>query len=309
MSNAIISYEDFTGISKEEAKTKVSFPFVAENAISEDTGISLKRKAIYRLGEEDNKSLLGLVPENRVLVSYGDVTEWVCGEIDKIGVDYKIISSQISGKSSNMTQKYVLNYDITNPDGFKLSPMLIVESSYVGVPVALEMGVFRFVCSNGVYVGSNIFERTKISARKLENFGRVSTGDVIRRGLDKIVALGDTYQTLAEEDWRPYFIEFLNSPRVDVEFKKHAVEYLLLSDDIYALTAKTLKNEDFLGAVNTDGTIYNRSSEAILCFGSKGHTNSAWEFYNNLTYISTHESSTLSIQKRTGHMISEIFAA
>ena len=305
------AFEDFNGLSKEEAKSNVSFSYGLEKTVSDVTGLSVKRNAVFRTdgGENgDSKILLGLIPENRPVISYGEVTDWMCSELDKTGVEYKILDSVVHGKSCKMQQRYVLNSDIGNPDGYKLAPMLIVESSYTGLPVSLEMGTFRFICSNGVTVGGDIFERTKISARRLQDFGKITVGDVIRRGLDKISALENVYQDLDNKTWKTYLSYFLDSERVDVEFKKHLIQYQLTEGSMESLTDKTLKNEDFMGHTVDNDIIINRAKEPILKY-RQNINKSAWDLYNDMTYLASHESSSILIRDRIYHMISDVFAA
>lgn len=309
--SSIVSFDDFKGLTPTQAKANVGFFFETEKTISDVTGLSVRRNAVFRTdaGENGNeKRLLGLVPDNRPVIPYSEVTDWFTDELDKTGINYKIIDSVVHGKNCSMQQRYVLDLEIGNPDGYKLSPMLVLESSYTGVPVSYEMGVFRFICSNGAAVSKEIFERQIISARRLNDFGRVTIGDGIRRGLDKIVALKDTYQRLDNEFWTDYFETFLSSEKVDVEFKKHLISYLSSEGTVTPLVDKTLKNCDFLGSYILNGVLNTREDESILSIDTNKNK-SGWDFYNDLTYIASHESSSLTIRDRTFRMISNVFAA
>ena len=309
MSN--ISYEDFKGISKEEAKGNVSFSFELEKAVSDVTGLGVNRRAVFRTdaGEDgDKKVLLGLIPEDRPVVPYKEVTDWICNELDTSGVDYKILDSKLYGKNYSMQQRYILDEAIGNPDGYNLSPMIIVNSSYTGVPVSLEMGTYRFICSNGAVVGGTTFERTKISARRLKDFGNLTVGDVIHRGLEKVVALADWYKELDQRDWEGYYLDFLNSSKVDVEFKKALTKYLYSEGTTSPFTDKNLKNEDFFSSYKKGDTIYNDKDEPIIRLDLTKNK-SAWDLYNDATYIASHETSTILIQNRMNHQIYNIFAA
>ena len=307
-----ISFDDFKGLTKDQAKANVAFSYETEKAISDTTYLSVKRNAVFRTDAGDNgdeKVLLGLVPESRPIIPYTEVTDWICNELDTVGTKYKILDSKVYGKSSRMQQRYILDADIKNPDGYKLSPMMTVESSYTGLPVSISMGVYRFVCSNGAAVGEDFFKEIKISARKLQDFGKIIVGDVIRKGIDKIAAIESTYQRLDDESWIDYFIEFLRSPRVDVEFKKHLIQYLYGEASLAPLTEKTLKNEDFLGAYKTGSyALFNGDDTPILQI-DQNKDKSAWDLYNDMTYIATHESSSITIRDRVYHMISNVFAA
>lgn len=309
MSN--VSYEDFKGITKDEAKGNVSFSFELEKAISDVTGLGVNRKAVFRTdgGDSgDQKILLGLVPEDRPVVSYGEVTDWVCDELDRTGVDYKILDSRIFGKNQSMQQRYLLDASIGNPDGYNLSPMLVVNSSYTGAPLTLEMGTYRFVCSNGAIVGGTTFERTKISSRRLKDFGNLTVGDVIHRGLTRVAALADWYTELDQRDWQSYYLNFLNSEKVDVEFKKALTKYLFSEGTTSPLTERNLKNEDFFSAYLKGDTIYCDDKEPVIQIVT-AKTKSAWDLYNDATYLASHETSTLLIRNRVDHQIYNIFAA
>lgn len=313
MNNAY-TYEDFKGITVDQAKANVSFSYSLENAVSDVTGLSVRKNAVFRTdaGEDGNqKRLLGLIPENRPIVSYGEVTDWITNEINKTGINYKIIDSVIMNeKRGTMQQRYVLDAVINNPDGYILSPMLILKSSYVGVPISIEMGTYRFICTNGAVAGGTVFERETISARRLHDFGEITIGDVVRRGVDKIVALTDRYQELDNESWLPYFLGFLGSEKVDVEFKKLLIKQLEEERTVIRINEKkTLKNEDFIGAYTVgEDTISNKDGVPILNFDNH-KSKSAWDLYNDTTYISSNKCSSFLIRDRMSHMISEAFVA
>lgn len=312
MNNAV-TYEDFKGLTTATAKANVGFSYTLENAVSDVTGASVRKNAIYRTdaGEEGNeKVLLGLIPENRPVIPYTTITDWIVNEIGTTGVDFKILESKIfSNKTGSIQQKYIFDLDIENPDGYHLSPMLVLKSSYTGVPVSLEMGSYRFICTNGAIASGQVFEKVSISARRLDEFGKITVGDVIRRGLDKIVALGTRYQELDNEGWLSYFLGFLNSPKVDVEFKKNLVKYLKEEATVLPLTDKTLKNEDFIGSYTIgQNTIANKDGVAILSFDNYKQK-SGWDLYNDATYLASNKCSSPLIRDRMDHIISEAFVA
>lgn len=308
------TFEEFKGISVAQAKSNVGFSYSLENAVSDVTGLSVRKNAVFRTdaGENgDQKRLLGLIPENRPIVPYSEITDWIVSEIKNTGIDFKILDSVIMNeKKGSIQQRYVLDASISNPDGYVLAPMIILKSSYVGVPVSLEMGTYRFICTNGAVSGGTVFEREKITARRLHDFGEITVGDAIHRGLEKIVALTGRYQELDTEGWLPYFLGFLSSEKVDVEFKKQLVEFLKGENTIAPVNpSKTLKNEDFLGVYTVgENTIANRDGVPILTFDDR-KVKSAWDLYNDATDINSHKSSSFLIRDRVAHMISEAFVA
>ena len=278
--NNVVSFEELKGLTVSEAKHDVFMTYDRESVITDNTYSQVKKSAIFRTdaGEnQDERRLLGLVPENRVIVPYADITDWITGELDKTGVEYKILNSSLT-TNCNMYQRYVINMDIQNPDGFHLAPMITVEGSYTGIPVSIQMGTYRFICSNGAAVSDHIFDRVIIPARKL----------------------------LANDDWISYFFRILKEPTVDVEFKKSVIRYLSDSGSLLITTDRTLKNRDFL-SVELDKNDVLVDSEPVMLLTDDNK--SGWNLYNDCTYLSSHETSTLAIRKRVDSMISQIFAA
>lgn len=305
-----ISFEDFQGLSKAQALSRVSFSETLEKAVSDVTGYSVMRNAVYRTdaGENgDEKVLLGLIPPNRPIIPYTRISEWICDELDKIKVPFKILESSVYGKSCSMLQKFIFDVDIENPDGFKLSPMLSLNCSYTGVPIAYELGTYRFICSNGASVGEQIFERKVISARKLKDFGKYSIGDDISKGLTKIVAISNRYHDLSQEDWIPFLVDLLNNPVVDVEFKKSLTKYLATTGELIPMVTKVIKNDDFM-KLSVIGSGVLGGDEALFSFDPNG-SKTGWNLYNDCTYLASHESSTITIRERVNRMIAQAFAA
>lgn len=306
--NNVVSFEELKGLTVEEAKHDVFMTYDRESVITDNTYSQVKKSAIFRTdaGEnQDERRLLGLVPENRVIVPYADITDWITGELDKTGVNYKILNSSLTS-NCNMYQRYVIDMDIQNPDGFHLAPTITVEGSYTGIPVSIQMGTYRFICSNGAAVGDHIFDRVIIPARKLRDFGKTTVEEPLRKGFDRIVAIGERYQELANDDWISYFFRILKEPTVDVEFKKSVIRYLSDSGSLSVTTDRTLKNRDFL-SVELDKNDVLVDSEPVMLLTDDNK--SGWNLYNDCTYLSSHETSTLAIRKRVDNMISQIFAA
>ena len=307
--NNVVSFDDLKGLTTEQAKSNVFLTYERESVITDNTYSKVKKSAIFRTDAGDNndeRRLIGLVPENRVVVPYSDITDWITGELGKTGVNYKILSSSLVPSSCQMYQRYVMDLDIENPDGFHLSPMLTVESSLTGVPVSIQMGTYRFICSNGAVVGDQVFDKVIIPARKLRDFGRTSIEEPLRKGFDRIVAIGQRYQELAEDSWVPFFFRLLKEPVVDVEFKKSLTHYLSDSGEISIITDRTLKNRDFL-SIDLDQDLVKVGGEPVIQINDD--TRSGWNLYNDCTYLASHETSTLAIRKRVDNMICQVFAA
>lgn len=308
---ADFTFEDFKGITLEQAKANVSFPTYQEGILTDETGTKIRKSAIFRTdcGEQQNeRRLLGEISGARKTVPYAQITEWINETLAKTGIEYKILDSVVHGVSNSMEQRYLFDMDLNNPDSYHLSPMLIVKSSYVESPLSLELGTFRFICSNGAVVSTDYYEKKTFTAKKLEDFGSLSVDDHIRRGLDRIVAISNRYQELANEDWKTYLSQLLTSYEVNVEFKKNLVKYLNQTEgSLNILTSATLKNEDFLAAQLKDGVFVANNREILSI--SEGWEKSAWELYNDTTYLASHQSSSIRIRDRDYRSISNIFAA
>lgn len=306
--NVYVDFADVTGLDEQTVRNEISFPIEVEKVQSAVSNKVLNKSVLFNLNGGPNKNdrvPIGFVSDRRKIIPYGDMMDMITTELSGI-TNYKIIESNIADKSFNVTQRYLLDHSIHNPDGQLLAPMLIVNYSYTGLPLSLELGTFRYVCSNGAVIKIDELEKISVRMHDLDSLYVQNLGNIIRRGLDNIDKISDVYAKLACEDWTPYLIKLLNSQDVTVAFKKSVMEYLIMNREASLMVKETVKNDTFLDLSLNGSSLVDSAGTEIYYIGSK---KSAWNFYNDCTDISTHSSPSVSMRTRNDLSVSEIFVA
>lgn len=308
--NTFVNYDDVTGLDLNTVNKEISFPIEVEKVQSVVSNKILSKSVLFNLNGGVNKNErtpIGFISDKRKIQPYGELMDIVTSELSKI-TNFKLIENNISSKSCNVYQRYLIDQKITNPDGLELAPMLMVNYSYVGLPIALELGTFRYICSNGAYVKVQDFERIAIKMHDLNSLYIQNIGNLIKRGLDNINKISNRYNELASENWDKYLENILSNQRVSVAFKKSIAEYLHAKGEMLLRATDTVKNDTFLSLRYDKNTncLIDRNREPIYQVMS---SKSAWEFYNDCTDLSSHTSPSVALRKNNDLNISEIFRA
>lgn len=302
-----VNYDDVTGIDLQTARSDISFPIEMEKVQSVNSSKILNKSVLFNIQGGPNKNdrvPIGFVSDRRKIIPYGDMMDIITDELSNI-VKFKLIESNIANKSYNVTQRYLLDHSIDNPDGQQLASMLIVNYSYIGLPLSLELGTFRYVCANGAVVKIEDFEKISIKMHDLNSLYIKNIGNVIRRGLDSITRVSDVYAKLASEDWTSYLIKLMNDRDTTVAFKKSVVDYLIMNKEMYPMTKNTIKNDVFTTLSLLGSNLVDEDGESIYSLNA---TKSAWQFYNDCTDVSTHSSPSVSMRTRNDLSVSHLFA-
>ena len=138
------------GLDLDTVKKEVSFPTEVEKVQSVSSGKILNKSVLFNTSN-GGRQPIGFISDKRKIVPYGELMDLVTNELSQI-TGFKLIESNIADRYSTVSQRYLFDHYIENPDGQKLAPMLIVNYSYIGLPLSLKLGTFRYICSNGAMV-------------------------------------------------------------------------------------------------------------------------------------------------------------
>lgn len=302
--NIFVDFNDVKGLDLTTARANISFPTEVEKVQSATSNKILNKSILFNVTNGDHIPI-GFVSDKRKIVPYGELMDLVTNELSNI-MPFKLIESNIADRYSSVSQRYLFDYYIENPDGQKLAPMLIVNYSYIGLPLSLKLGTFRYVCSNGAMVKVHDFDKISVNMHDLNSLYIQNLGNIIRRGLDNIDKISDVYAKLASEDWNSYVLKFFNDPDVTVSFKKALVDFLTLNRNLFVTTKDTVKNDTFTTLTLKGDSFIDANGNEIYSIVSN---RSAWDFYNDCTDVSSHSSSSISMRKRNDISVSNIFAA
>ena len=302
--NIFVDFDDAKGLDLATARADISFPTEVEKVQSATSNKILNKSILFNVTNGEHTPI-GFVSDKRKIVPYGELMDLVTNELSNI-MPFKLIESNIADRYSSVSQRYLFDHYIENPDGQKLAPMLIVNYSYIGLPLSLKLGTFRYVCSNGAMIKVHDFDKITVSMHDLNSLYVQNLGNIIRRGLDNIDNISDVYAKLASEDWSPYVLKFFNDSNVTVSFKKAIVDYLVMNRNLFVTTKDTVKNGTFTALTLKGDSLIDANSNEIYSLVSG---RSAWDFYNDCTDVSSHSSSSISMRKRNDMSVSNIFSA
>lgn len=297
-----MNFQNVVGLDINQTKRDLSFSVNLESVLTEQDD-RISKNAVTRFTSE-GKKVLGLVSPKRQIILYSEMMDWVIGELDHVGVEYKLKESTLLKKTDNLFQQYLFNSPITNPDGLEISPMIILKGSHVAVPMKIDIGTYRFVCSNGALVGNTI-KSISLKANDLDGLMRRSLRDEISAGIDSMRKISARYTELAGEDMIEYMMKIFNSPFVPVALKKSMADFWVGDGTLASLSNKTLKNEDFI-SLKADGSFINSSNNGIFEISNK---KSAWHLYNDTTDVATHTSRNELTRNHFYNVVSNVFVA
>ena len=297
-----MNFQNVVGLDINQTKRDLSFSVNLESVLTEQDD-RISKNAVTRFTSE-GKKVLGLVSPKRQIILYSEMMDWVVGELDHVGVEYKLKESTLLKKTDDLFQQYLFNSPITNPDGLEISPMIILKGSHVAVPMKIDIGTYRFVCSNGALVGNTI-KSISLKANDLDGLMRRSLRDDIAAGIDSMRKISARYSELSDEGMEEYMMKIFNSPFVPVALKKSMADFWVGDGTLASLSNKTLKNEDFI-SLKADGSFINSSNNGIFEISNK---KSAWHLYNDTTDVATHTSRNELTRNHFYNVVSNVFVA
>jgi hypothetical protein len=268
-------------------RQKIAFPVSRETQLSETHQFvsGFNRIAVPDPNNSGKTLPIGEVPVNRPYLPYGETMDWIVKEFEEIGTPFKLRTSVIDRKNFNLYQEYLFDQVVTPPDGEGISPMVLVHGSYVkGSPLALYLGTYRFVCSNGAIVSAGGKTHLSINTHNWGNLQNKGFHDDFRSALDHYSDVSEFYAKLSdvplsevvEGIFKPKLIPFCMRKRVIGQLEEAGVINLnITSDRQDGEKYKAIKEEDF------------STPDLITVNGDV----STWDVYNRFTNIGSNLSS------------------
>ena len=280
------NFQEVEGLDLDTALKAVDFPVVKED-LQTEAGQKVCRSLLTRT---DTGEKLGIVSSKRPILRYGEMVETLTEEFARAGLSYKLRESSLYGKHHNLYQEYLFDQEIESPDGEEMSPMAIIRGSYVGAPMNLNFGSFRFTCKNGAMIGK-VVGQIKIGA-KAERILSSSLRDDIQYNLNRFATVSQLYKKLEEESMHPYLQLIFADAYVSTGIKKLVLESMQENGYVSILKEKVRK-EDF-------------GKDLKELFEVKQEV-SAWVLYNVMTAVATHKPRTAQGRFMGYKQISQIF--
>ena len=282
-----LTFAAVPGLDLVSERKKVDFPVDREAQLSDNNKFisGFKRISVPDPNNSGKFLPIGEVPANRPYLPYGATMDWLLKEFEEVNTPFKLRTSVISKRNYNLYQEYIFDQDVAPPDGEGLAPMVFVRSSYIkGPPLALYLGTYRFVCSNGAIVSTGGKTSISVNSRNWGDLSARGIHDDFRNALDHYSDVSKFYAKLSSvpladtlsEIFQPKFIPFCMRKKVIGCLEEEGlIQVNLSSDKTDGEKYKAIKEEDFLspGLVTVNSDI------------------STWDVYNKFTYISSRLSS------------------
>jgi hypothetical protein len=281
-----MDFTDVVGLDVSQARKELDVSVRREPLITQNGHEDVSKDLLIN---EDSESQIGIVSKSHQVVPFNDQMDFVLEALNRTGIDYKLKESQITG-NTKLYQEYILNADVDSPDGENLSPYVIFRGSYIGVPIKMLTGMYRFVCSNGVTVGNTI-EEIKVSARESKDMIQSTLIEDMQEAIEEIPMVSRRYRELEDEMMNPYVYMLLADQYISKKVKEQIVIELKAVGSVELLKDK-IRNNDF-----------NDPNQLIQVVDEI----SAWELYNICTNIATHRCLNPATRVRTYNSISSIF--
>lgn len=296
-------FENSKGLNVNKAIEEVSFPVVKEPVATELDHLRPSQEAVVRHTDE-GREILGLVSKRRKIIPYQEIMGWLLQEFDNTGVSYKLTESSLVNRS-DLFQQYIFEGGIDNPDGQDISPMILVKASHVDMPLKIDFGSFRYVCSNGAMAWYSL-SSIKIKATDSENLLKYSLRERISAGLDGMKILSNRYRELENVSMMEYFSLFMQDSRIPTTLKKNMLRHMGDKGVVQIEDASKLKGKFLVNSVK-DGMRYLTDEGDPMFFVNEDQ--SAWEMYNDATEVSTHCTQNELTRMNYYKAISYLFAA
>ena len=281
------NYSKYTGLDLAEAREDINLQVTEDEGTTVARHLDIKRKMLIR---KDTQEPLGLISKKRGILEYGKIMDWITNELTDSGVDFKLRDSMLT-KRGDFYQEYLFSEEFKGPDGSVMTPMLLVRGSYTGMPLRMDWGTYRFVCSNGVVVGNTI-QSIKVRPSQLENLLESSIVGDIRVRMEAFKNVLTKYKTLEEQSYDPFIKMLLIKDFIPMMMKKLVMYQLRDSGDVQ-LPVEKLKGEHI-----------SAGGEALYSILKE---QTAWYLYNVMTSIATNETRTVNGRISNYASISKLF--
>jgi len=133
----------------------INFPVIKKKLVTEE-GVYSGKMGVLRT---DTNQILGVVGEDYQLLQHTIAVKATESVLESVG-KYEIIQKDVTHAGARIYYSYNfpdIKYNITDDDDICLT--LVMQNSYDGLlKFGFLLGAFRFICTNGMRIGTTLFE-------------------------------------------------------------------------------------------------------------------------------------------------------
>jgi hypothetical protein len=290
MPSTVQSFAEMSKLDLSREKGKIDLKIVRERLTSKDTDKESRLDAVLRA---DTGEMIGTVSHDRAHVSYGELMGFIVEQLKLAELPFKLKDNIITDKGE-LFQTYIFDREFEGPDGSKLVPMLIAKGSYLRKLFDGKFGTYRFVCKNGVTVGTTI-SGVSISSTQAGDMAQMSLRDQFELALGRFDRVTELYGTMKKVALTPSLHELVTSDRAPSTIKKGTLETLATQGFVQILDKENKVRMKLLEEEGPDA-VYRVTRE-----GTK------WDLYNSTTDYLSHQSRSINSMTRGYDVASALF--
>lgn len=298
-----LAFEEIQGLDVQAVIDSVNFPTRREPLIARDTLTRSPKDAIFRDGQE---APLGIISQNRPNQSYTDQVSWLLRQIEDTGVPFKIQTSVINEKTSDLYQEIVFDHSIRTPDGTNMNPMFIARHSLIGAPLNLIAGTYRYTCANGALVGKTL-GKIKLGIKDITAFMALIVSGQINNLLGRYAEIENLYANLGETKIADIYKPIFSNEKFPAKAKREIL-HKLEHDGVLTITHVESEKEP------EDGSLIPHLKKVdfeTIDLSTQIHDleASGWDVYNLFTNWATHTERSEQSRMSAYRNIDELFTS
>ncbi len=269
-----------------ELKQDFNFKVIREELYRNDK-TDIMHDVVYR---EDDGSQLSVVSRDYQLVTHEDAINFIARSLKELNIKNEVNSIQLSNNGARLFYKitfpdYRFNAaeEVVNTamDGDEnkdeLVPTITLVNSYDrSLPFALKYGAFRFVCSNGMYIGKIVQDEKII--HKFNNVNLEQMQKTLVENIEEtVIGVKRNIEQLNQKDGRYYFEIFMKDKSIQNRYKLKMIE-------------------DMIGIVDVDFEKNKETHQIKITNYKEKQAYSAYLIFCLLTDIATHFTKSIMVE-------------
>jgi hypothetical protein len=223
------TFHTVKSLNPEAVKKEISIQVIREPLISKyHRNIESQSDIVLAVQKNGTLKRVDDVPRKRPFSKFLDAYDWINSEFSRTGLEFKLRRSVIEIKKMSLYQEYIFNREVTTPDGEGIAPMVLVKASHSrsGSPLEINLGAYRFTCSNGAIVTVGTMSTIKITEANWKIYTNSELHKSFIQAFDQYDTVSELYTELEKIKAIDVFDDLFSSNMLSLRLRKKVLEKL-----------------------------------------------------------------------------------
>jgi hypothetical protein len=291
---SLLTFNTSENLNHDAVRREISIPVIRERLVSKNHQDVVSQYDMVSVRQKDGTfKRIDEVPRKRPFIKFQDAYDWIISEFSRIGLDFKLRKSVIETRKMSLYQEYIFNREVATPDGEGISPMVLLKASHSrsGAPLGLNLGTFRYVCSNGAINTVGRMTTIKITEKTSDIYTKSGLHRMLILAFEQYDTVSHLYAKLAQIKAVDAFDALFSDSKLSLRLRKKVLEKLESENRIRIIR----KFDDYVMDNSLSKTKYltrEMLEEPAKSIALTRKDMSLWDVYNDFTERVTHSSST-----------------